>query len=194
VRDVGCEKQGTRGAARWSASFSQHKNTFLLLLPPFPAHLYRSAFRSPPASLSQLPELLTSRRPHLHIRDTVFPVLLPPGHHANLALNVPNNVPSVILVPDLALSEAIQLLLRHRVDIDGEGETDEESQQRHKHGNVPAVLVGCETAHGREEGTTGDGGHDEGRAAFGVFAETADAEGENERELLGLWLEKIVAA
>jgi len=135
-----------------------------------------------PSSLSQLPELLTPRRPHLHIRDTILPVL-PPTDHANLALDIPNNASILILVSNLALSETIQLLFTHRIHIHCECETDEEAQQRHKHGNVPAVLVSRETAHGGEESAAGDGGHDEGGAAFGVFAETADAEGEDEGEL-----------
>lgn len=87
--------------------------------------------------------------------------------------------------PDLGSAVSVQFLSLEEIEIDGEGPRDEEAGQGHGHGDPGVAEIGDGAEDGREDGTAGDGGDEEGSAAFGVATEAAQGEGEDGREDAG---------
>lgn len=83
------------------------------------------------------------------------------GSATLLVLGVSNGA-VLVVIANLGLAEAVQLARAHRVEVDGEGEGDEETHQRDDHGNVIVLAVGYEPRDGREQGPARDRGHDPG--------------------------------
>lgn len=86
------------------------------------------------------------------------------------------------MVPNLRLSEAVQLLPTDRVQINREHKANKEANQRHSHRLVVARIVGHQSRQSWEHCTSADRGHNPRRATLGMPSETTDREREDSRE------------
>jgi hypothetical protein len=88
---------------------------------------------------------------------------------------------------NMGLSVSIELLsLGCEVEVDGVRPSEGEEDEGNAHGVPGADLVGHVAEDDGDDGATADGGDEEGGAALGVAAETAEGEGEDDWELV--WL------
>lgn len=98
--------------------------------------------------------------------------------------HIPNR-PIRITIPNLRLTEPIQLPRTQRIQINRKRKRDEESSQRHTHGDMVPLVIGHQPRESREQRPAGHGRHDPRRAALRVATEPADREREDGGEDAG---------
>jgi len=86
---------------------------------------------------------------------------------------------------DLGGAVSVEFLGLEEIEIDGKGPGDEKAGERDGHGDARVAQIRNGAEDGWEDGTAGNGGDDEGSAAFGVATETAQGEGEDGGEDAG---------
>ena len=87
---------------------------------------------------------------------------------------------------DLGVGVGIKLVALVDVEVDGVGPGDDEESKGYDHGALGADGVRNIAEDDRNDGTTGDGGDEEGSTALGVATETTEGKSEDNREDTGL--------
>lgn len=98
-----------------------------------------------------------------------------------LTPNITNN-PITICVPNLCLTETIELSTAEEVQVDRIRESDEKANEGYTHGEMVGLLVGEQASKRGKECASRDRSNDPGRAPFGVSSEAADSQCEDQRE------------
>lgn len=96
-------------------------------------------------------------------------------------------VNDILSSADMGLGVSVKLLgLAGEVEVDGVRPSESEEDERDAHGVPGANLIGNIPKNDGDDGTTADGGDEEGGTTLGVATETTKGEGEDDGEDAGL--------
>jgi len=75
---------------------------------------------------------------------------------------------------NVGLIVGVELLRLEDVEVDGERPSNDEEGERYDHSDASAGLIGDVTKDGWDDGTTADGGNEEGSTTLGVATEATE--------------------